>query len=166
MPNVAEMRKRLKSGALGRLLHAEGNFCTNRYGGLGAGNWKADLAYVPAGSLADHMLYLLIETLGPIAEVHTSSVHDVSQNTLADCAAVLLRTANNTSGLLTAIGVTPDYYRFQIFGTKGWMELRDARQLTFQPVDGEREELMLPALDPERAQVEAFAGAILGQSVF
>ncbi len=166
MPNVQEMRRRLKSGSLGRLLHAEGNFCTNRYGAIPAENWKADPAKVPAGSLADHMLYLVIETLGPIAEVHTLSAHDVSINPLADAAAVLLRTQGNASALLTAIGVTPDYYRFQIFGTQGWIELRGACQLTFQPLDGAPEVVTLPPNDPERTQLEAFADAVTGKSVF
>lgn len=166
MPNVAEMRRRLASGVLGRRLHAEGNFCVDRYGGFAADSWKADPSRVPAGSLADHMLYLMIETLGPIAEVHTSSVHDVSANGLADTSAVLLRTAGNATGLLTAIGVTADFYRFQVFGTRGWIELRDARQLTFQPIDGPREDVMLPAVDPERAEIEAFADAIAGAHPF
>jgi predicted dehydrogenase len=165
-PNVAEMRKRLKAGALGRLLHAEGNFCVDRYGHTPAGGWKADPAYVTPGSLADHMLYLLIETLGPIAEVHTQSIHDVSPNKLADVAAVLLRTKGNATGLLTAIGVTADFYRFQVFGTKGWIELRDARHFTFQPVDGEREDVTLPDSNALRAEVEAFADAVQGRSTF
>ena len=165
-PNVAEMRKRLRSGALGRLLHAEGNFCVDRYGGLGAGSWKADPVYVTAGSLADHMLYLMIETLGPIAEVHTLSTHDVSPNKLADTSAVLLRTGGNATGMLTAIGVTADFYRFHVFGTKGWLQLRDSRQLTFQFVDGQRDDVMLPDHDPVRAEVETFADAVMGRSVF
>ncbi len=165
-PNVAEMRTRLRSGALGRLLHAEGNFCVDRYGSLQAGNWKADPAHVTAGSLADHMLYLMIETLGSIAEVHTMSNHDVSPNGLADTAAVLLRTRGNATGMLTAIGVTPDYYRFQVFGTKGWLQIRDARQLTHQPADGKGEELVLPEIDPVRAELEAFADAVAGRATF
>jgi predicted dehydrogenase len=165
-PNVAEMRNRLRSGALGRLLHAEGNFCTHRYGDIAAGNWKADPAHVTAGSLADHMLYLMIETLGPIAEVHTMSTHDVSPNELADVAAVLLRAKGSATGLLTAIGMTPDFYRFQVFGTKGWLQIRDARQLTFQSVDGKRDEMTFPDIDPVRAEVETFADAVMGGADF
>lgn len=165
-PNVAEMRKRLASGALGRLLHAEGNFCTDRFGSIPAGHWKADPKHVTAGSLADHMLYLMIETLGPIAEVHTVATHHVSPNGLADVAAVILKTARNASGALTAIGTTPDYYRFQVFGTKGWIEIRGAQQLTFESVDGQREALTLPHIDPVRAELETFADAIMGRSIF
>jgi len=165
-PNVAEMRRRIQSGALGRLLHAEGNFCTDRFGSFAPGFWKADPEQVPAGSLADHMLYLMIETLGPISEVDTAAVSDVSANGLADVAAVLLKTRGNATGMLTAIGVTPDFYRFQVFGTKGWLELRDLRKLTFQSVDGQREDLTMPEADPIRAQVEAFADAVMGKAVF
>lgn len=165
-PNVAEMRNRLRSGALGRLLHAEGNFCADRYGGMQSGNWKADPAHVTAGSLADHMLYLMIETLGPIAQVHTLSTDDVSPNKLADTAAVLLRTRSNATGMLTAIGVTADFYRFHVFGTKGWLQIRDARQLTFQSVDGQSDDMTFPDLDPVRAEVEAFADAVTGTAVF
>lgn len=165
-PNVAEMRRRLKSGVLGRLLHAEGNFCVDRYGGIPAGSWKADPATVTAGSLADHMLYLMIETLGPIAEVHTLSTNDVSPNGLADTAAVLLRTRGNASGALTAIGVTADFYRFHLFGTKGWLQIRDSRQLILETTDGQRQDVMLPDLDPVRAEVEAFADAVTGRDAF
>jgi predicted dehydrogenase len=165
-PNVAEMRNRLRSGALGRLLHAEGNFCTDRYGDIPAGNWKADPVHVTAGSLADHMLYLMIETLGPIAEVHTMSTHDVSANKLADTAAVLLRTRSNASGMLTAIGVTADSYRFHVFGTKGWLQIRDSRHLTFQSIEGQRDEMTFPEIDPVRVEVETFADAVMGRAAF
>ena len=62
--------------------------------------------------------------------------------------------------------MTPDYYRFQIFGTQGWIELRGASHLTFQPLDGEPEVLTLPPNDPERAQLEAFADAVTGKAIF
>lgn len=165
-PNVAEMRRRLRAGALGRLLHAEGNFCVDRYGGFAPGSWKTNPDHVTAGSLADHMLYLMIETMGPISQVHTLTIDDVTANGLADVSAVLLRTKGNATGLLTAIGVTPDFYRFQVFGTKGWLEIRDATKLTFQPVDGPCEHVTLPDHDALRAEVEAFADAVTGKSAF
>lgn len=165
-PNVVELRRRLRAEALGQLLHAEGDFCVDRYRGFKAGDWKADPAHSPAGSLADHMLYLTIETLGPIAEAHALGFRHYTDNELADTTAVLLRTVARQSALLTAIGVTADYYRFQVFGTKGWAELRDARHFTFQPIDGEREDLVLAPVDAERAELEAFASAIRGEHLF
>ncbi|HEX9808250.1 MAG TPA: Gfo/Idh/MocA family oxidoreductase [Alphaproteobacteria bacterium] len=165
-PNVAELRRRLAAGDLGRLLHTEGDFCVHRYGGVKPGGWKADPANAPTGALADHMLYLTIDTLGCVESVYAVGLNQASDNELADTSAVLLRCANNTSGLLTGCGMTPDYYRFTVFGTEGWAEIRGSRQFTFQPREGEREEKSLPAVDAERAEVEAFAAAITGERPF
>ena len=165
-PNVAELRRRLRAGDLGRVLHSEGNFCVDRYGEIRAGDWKADPAHIPAGSLADHMLYLTIETLGPIVEVTALAQRDVSANPLADSTAILLKSATGQSGLLTAVGVTPDFYRFHVFGDRGWAEIRGSRHFTFQPAEGEREDIRFPEIDAERAEVEAFADAIEGRADF
>jgi predicted dehydrogenase len=53
-----------------------------------------------------------------------------------------------------------------LFGSKAWAELRDDRRFVFQPRDGEREEILLPAVDAERLEVEAFGSAIRGDIAF
>ncbi len=161
-PNVAEMRKRLASGVLGTLVHTEGDFCVDRYRHIKGESWKANPDWSPTGSLADHMLYLTIETLGPIAEVHAVGHSHFSDNALPDASAVLLRTQARQSALLTAIGVTPDYYRFQVFGERGWIEIRDATHFVHQPLGGARQTIEFDEIDPERAEVEAFSAAIAG----
>lgn len=166
MPPVVELRKRLARGALGTLLHAEGNFCVDRYGGLKAGDWKTDPVQVLAGSLADHMLYGLIETLGPVAEVHALAATRLSVAPIADTTAVLLRFCNGASGLLTAIGTTAEDYRLQVFGTKGWIELRGLDDFTFKPTEGEIERIAYPKFDAEFAELEAFAKAVAGEAPF
>lgn len=165
-PNVMEFRRRLKAGALGQILHTEGDFCVHRYGGVKRGSWKADPANAPAGALADHMLYLTIETVGRVEAVHALGLNQASDNDLADTTAVLLQHADNRSGLLTACGMTPDYYRFTVFGTEGWIEIRDADTLVFQPRDGKRENMHFDKIDTERAEVEAFADAVTGTAAF
>ncbi len=165
-PNVAEMRRRLAAGALGDLVHAEGDFCVDRYRSLKGAHWKANPENSPAGGLADHMLYLAIDTLGAIDEVHALAFRHHSDNELADATAVLLRTKGRQSALLTAIGVTSDYYRFQVFGAKGWIEIRDDTGFAFQPLKGPREDIVFDAIDAERAEVEAFAAAIRGERIF
>ena len=165
-PNVMEMRRRLSHGALGTLVHAEGNFCVDRYRGIKAGSWKADPIHAPPGGLADHMLYLTIETLGHLEQAQAIAFEQHSDNALADVTAVMLRSKAKQTALLTAIGVTPDYYRFQIFGTEGWIELRDDTQLTFQPRKGTAELLTFERIDAERAELEGFADAISGRVPF
>ena len=165
-PNVIEMRKRLAAGEIGKLVHAEGNFCVDRYRSIKAGQWKGDPTNAPPGGLADHMLYLTIDTLGPLADVRAAAFTQHSDNALADVTAVLIRTQGQQTALLTAIGVTPDYYRFTVFGTEGWIELRDDTQLIQRLRDGSSETVQFDPIDAERAEVEAFAAAIAGRSPF
>lgn len=166
MPPVVELRKRVAAGALGTLLHAEGNFCVYRYRDLDPKDWKSDRSQVLAGSLADHMLYGLIETLGPVSEVHALAATHVAPVPIADTTAVLLRFRNGTSGLLTAIGMTAEDYRLQVFGSKGWIELRGISQFKFQPLEGKAEIIDFPKYDAERAEMEAFADAVAGKTPF
>lgn len=166
MPPVVELRQRLAAGALGQLVHAEGNFCVDRYRSLKPGDWKTDRGQVQAGSLADHMLYGLIEFLGPVSEVTVHGATHVPGVPIADTVAALLRFKNGTSGLLTAIGVTPELFRLQVFGTKGWVELRGLDRFTFQPAEGPLEVIDFPPYDAEEAEMEAFADALAGTQPF
>ena len=165
-PNVIELRKRLAAGEIGNLVHAEGNFCVDRYRSIKAGHWKGDPTNAPPGGLVDHMLYLTIDTLGPLADVRAAAFTQHSENALADVTAVLVRTQGQQTALLTAIGVTPDYYRFTVFGTDGWIELRDDVQLIQRLKDGTSETVEFEPIDAERAEVEAFAAAIAGRAPF
>lgn len=166
MPPVEEMRRRVAAGAIGKLLHGEGNFCVDRYGPLKAGEWKTDRAQVHAGSLADHMLYNLIGLFGEVGEVDVHGASHAISTPIADTSAVLLRFRNGCSGLLTAIGVTAEDYRLQVFGTKGWIELRGLDEFTFQPTEGKAERITYPPFDAERAEMEAFADAVGGAQPF
>jgi predicted dehydrogenase len=163
---VEELRRRIAAGALGTLLHAEGNFCVDRYGHFKWDDWKGDRGQVLPGSLADHMLYALIELLGPVAEVDVHGATHTLAVPIADTTAVLLRFKNNASGLLTAIGVTPEYYRLAVFGSKGWIELRGNEEFTFQPKEGAAETIRFPRIDTERAELEAFADVVAGRRPF
>lgn len=49
-PALDELRRRVGAGELGRILHAEGNFCVSRYLGLEAGDWKSDAAQSQPGA--------------------------------------------------------------------------------------------------------------------
>jgi predicted dehydrogenase len=166
MPNVAHLRAELKAGTLGELLHSEGDFCVHRYHRFKHGEWKGDPLSSPPGGLADHMLYLTIEALGAVAQVHALSRFDVTDNGLADSTAVLMRMQNGSSAFLTAIGATPNYHRFQVFGTKGWAELRGSNSFRLQTTDGRRVDENLPEAEPELLEIEAFADAITGRAPF
>jgi predicted dehydrogenase len=166
LPHVAALREELQSGALGEVLHTEGNFCVDRYFHLRDEGWKAAPEFARPGSLADHALYLTIETLGRLVDVHAVARHDVSANRLADVVAVLARSQGGGSAFLTGIGTTAELFRFHVFGSKGWAELRGDSVFRLETTSGRKIELNLPRVDAELLEVEAFADAVAGRSKF
>ena len=166
LPAVDAMREHIAAGDLGLLLHIEGNFCVDRYGKLKEGDWKTDPSQVIAGALADHMLYMAIEMMGPIADVHVQASQRAISVPIADTTAVLLRFASGASGLLTAIGATADYERLTIFGSTAWAEMRDMSHFEFKPTSGDGKVMDFPKFDAERAELEAFADAVTGAKAF
>lgn len=166
MPNVAALREEIASGALGDIIHTEGDFCVHRHFNIKEGGWKGDPAQSPPGSLSDHVLYLTIEALGPLAEVHAISQSNISDNRLADVTATLARARSGASAFLTAIGTTADVFRFHAFGSKGWAEARGDAEFRVETANGRKIEARFPQADPERLEVEAFADALTGRKPF
>lgn len=166
LPANGELRRRVAAGDLGTVLHTEGNFCVDRYLHLSADSWKTDGRQITPGSLTDHMLYEMIRMFGPVAEVHAYGTDHLGIGTLKDTTAVLLRFQNGVTGLLTAIGATAELYRLQVYGTKGWIEVRGTRQFTFKPTKGDMEETTFPQLDPRLQELESFADAVTGAGDF
>ena len=153
-PNVAELRKRLKAGELGQITHAEGNFCVDRYRKVQAGTWKADPDQAPPGSLADHPLYLMIEMLGPVSEVYAVATTQVAKHIpLSDVTAVVLKFKSGQTGTLQANGVTPELSRLHVFGSSGWIEIRDQDYFQFMGLKGHPQALEIAEIDAERAEM-------------
>jgi predicted dehydrogenase len=166
LPAVDELRKRVSVGDLGRILHAEGNFCVDRFFGLPQGDWKSSDANSQPGSLADHMLYTMIELLGPVKNLFVQAAHLAAPLEMSDTATVSMRFASGASGSLTAIGVTPVFQRLHLFGTEGWAEIRNNRRFEYRPIKGEGAVLEFPASDLLTCQLERFAAAIMGEKEY
>jgi predicted dehydrogenase len=165
-PSVDALRRRVARGDLGKLLHIEGDFCVDRYFKAKPGDWKADKTQVVPGALADHQLYGSIELMGRVAEVAVQASRRAVSVDLADTTAVLLRFENGASGLLTAIGATATYERLAVFGDKGCAEIRDGNRLEYRPLTGKAETQDFPDFDAEKAEMEAFAEAVVGRRPF
>jgi predicted dehydrogenase len=165
-PAINELRRRIADGDLGTLLHAEGNFCVDRYFKLKPGDWKYEPEQVLAGALADHPLYAMIELLGPVAEVDAHGSTRGVKVPITDTTAILLRFKSDASGLLTACGATATYERLTFFGAKGWAEVRGGNRFEFQPVSGPSSKIDFPTFDAEHAELEAFADAVAGKKPF
>ena len=166
LPAVAELRRRVAAGDLGRLVHAEGDFCVSRYFNLSQGDWKSENANSPPGSLADHMLYTMIELLGPVECLSVQARHLAAPVEFLDTASVSLGFASGATGSLTAIGVTPSFERLHIFGTEGWAEIRGGDRFELRPRTGDPSVVEFPKADLLKHQLESFAAAINGESPY
>ncbi len=163
LPAVSELRARLQAGRLGAVLHAETN-----QSGPGAfryrqGMWRADPTESPAGGMAGmgiHMVDGLIDLLGPVRQVQAVSCRRALELDIDDTTAVLLRFRSGASGYLGTLAATAPEWRMQVFGAKGWIELRDERRLEARMLDTEPERIDFGPFDKERAELEAFADAI------
>lgn len=164
LPAADEFRRRVKSGALGKILHAEGAYCVDRYLSMDKDFWKADINAAPPGALADHILYMMIELIGPVEELSATGKHLATDLTAADTSTVTMTLSGGTSALLTAMGATASFARLHFFGSDGWIELRDATHLEIAPRGGEKEIIDFPAFDTLREQTESFAAAAEGKS--
>lgn len=166
LPAADELRRRVRAGDLGRIVHAEGAYCVGRYLNMTRDNWKTDATIAPPGALADHMLYMMIELIGPVEELHVRGLHLATDLDVADTSSVMLQFTGGTSGLLTAIGVTPDFARLHIFGIEGWAEMRGVSRLEIKPRQGEGTVMEFPAFNTLKAQLETFTAAAAGETEF
>lgn len=168
-PSVKELQARLDSGQLGVVMHAETN-----YSGPGAfryqqGMWRAEKLESPAGGMAGmgiHMVDGLIGLLGPIRQVRALSHRRVLNVDIDDTTAVLVRFRSGATGYIGTIAATSPEWRMQIFGSKGWVELRNDSLLQARMLDSEPETIDFGPFDKERAELEAFADAIYGNTPY
>jgi predicted dehydrogenase len=165
-PAMDALRRRVNAGDLGRVFHASGDFSVDRMLTFGADAWKADPETNPPGSMADHMMYMMIELMGPVSSLSVDATTQVVEHDFSDCASVTLRFAGGETGTLTAIGVSPGFNRLHMYGDKGWAEVRGTNRLEYQPVGGD---LIVEDFDPVdmcRVQLETFAAAARGETTW
>lgn len=163
LPAIQKMQEMILAGRLGPILHIEGNMSGHVGARYTADMWRVDPTESPAGGLAGsgiHVIDAMIFLLGPITAVTAQSDRIVHQIALDDTTSMLLRFASRATGYLTAMTATAPIFRLQVFGDKGWLELRGETDLTWTPVDGAVEQWRFPPVSTERLQLEAFAQAI------
>jgi len=167
LPAVERMKAMIDGGELGTILHVEGNMSGHVGARYTPDMWRVDPVESPAGGLAGsgiHVIDAMIHLLGPITTVAAQSDRLVNQIELDDTTQMLMRFKTRATGYLTAMTATAPIFRIQVFGDKGWLELRDEIHLEWVPVEGVRERWVFPPVSTERLQLEAFAEAITSGS--
>ncbi|MFC0384095.1 Gfo/Idh/MocA family protein [Muricoccus vinaceus] len=165
LPAVAEMKRMLAEGALGTLMHVEGQISGAGADSWKPGMWRADPHESPLGGMGAmgiHMIDMLINLAGPVERLSVISQAQVLTNGLDDTTAMLCRFRGGPTGLFATLASAPRVWRVGLFGSQGRLEQRDPETLVFHPREGEGWERRFEKADIERAELEAFAAAVLG----
>lgn len=169
LPPMRRIGQLLREGALGRLLHMEGNMSSHVGQRYAAGMWRIAPGESPAGGMAGsgiHIVDSMIGLAGPVAGVTAQSFRLVHDLPLDDTTSMLLRFASGTTGYIACLTATAPTFRFQAFGDKATAELRGLQELVIRPVDGEPSTETFPPFDMERAELEAFGAAVAGTTPY
>ena len=127
-PPILELMQLLKSGALGTPLQLEANFSQDKFLTLAADNWRLSGKEAPAGPMTAtgiHLLDLSVGVFGEAERVLASVKQLGSQLVNGDTLAIMVSFKNGGHALISAILATPFDGRFAVYGSKGWVEVRD-----------------------------------------
>lgn len=175
-PALAEAKRMLEDGRLGRLLHVEGNFCGPSAYRFALEHWRHDRDEVPAGGMTGrgvHVVDAMLYLAGPIGSVFAQSERLVQPSGADDTTSMLFRFASGATGYLGTVIATAETWRMQVFGSKGWVEVGDVEHLHtwsmkaafIDPASITRKNppaiLTFPKTSTERAELEHFARAAL-----
>src|SRR5258707_6022445 len=166
-----------KSGALGVLLQVEANFNQDKFLLLPDDNWRLSGKEAPAGPMTAtgiHLLDLAVGLLGPAEQIFASVRQLGSQLSNGDTLAVLVNHKSGSHSLISAILATPFDGRFAVYGSLGWMEVRDKAPpeapegwtLTRSRRGGQRESKDFKPANAVLANLEAFADAAAGRAPY
>ncbi|WNK00715.1 Gfo/Idh/MocA family oxidoreductase [Thalassospiraceae bacterium LMO-JJ14] len=163
LPAMIKLRELATSGALGTLLHIEGNISGG--GGLryGPEHWRASETESPAGGMTAmgvHMMDAMMSICGHVEQLRAVSERRATPVPVDDTTFATLKFHSGVTGVLTTLFATHLLWRIQVFGSKGWAEVRDQDILEVRLLDGDNTREDFSGFDMERAELEAFADTL------
>jgi predicted dehydrogenase len=167
-PSMAELRRVVASGVLGRVMHIEGHY-SNENSGLHFSAWRDSPSESPGGGMTGtgiHMLDAFVSVGGPLSEVNARVITHRSGPDPRDTASVMFRFANNLSGYFGAVRASPFYWRMHVFGDEGSVEALGETEVIARMRGGKVERREFGKIDSIRAEIDAFADAAIGHSSY
>ena len=163
LPSIADLKSMIDGGELGTIVHAEGNFSTEHGLFYTKDMWRADADESPAGAMTAsgiHIIDSYIHLVGRFARGRALTRRRALDVALDDTAACLLEFENGATATLGTSPATPFFFRIHIFGTKGWAQMQNNAELELRFVNESPQTRTYPAIDMQRAELDAFANAI------
>lgn len=129
---LKDLRRLLRDGRLGVPLQIEANFSHDKFVGLPKDNWRLSSSEAPAAGLTGpgiHLLDLAISFLGLPRRVNAHVSTLASALPAGDTLGLLVRHDSGATSYISATLATPFVSRFALYGSKGWVEIRDKAHL-------------------------------------
>ncbi|SLN76811.1 Gfo/Idh/MocA family protein [Roseisalinus antarcticus] len=177
-PAILALRKLLDEGALGTIMHSELSFSHDKLIHLPAGSWRTSKAMAPAAGMTQmgiHLTDLLISFFGRVESVAAVTADRSLGWETGDVVSVQLQFEAGMTATLQAILHTPNFIRTHVFGSKMWVEIRNAThpdtpggKVTmerYRSIDDTETEVF-EWTDSVTANLEAFADAISGRAPY
>jgi predicted dehydrogenase len=176
-PPIAAILSDAAAGKLGTLLQIEANFSHDRFLSLDPSNWRLQPDHAPAVGMTAtgiHLTDLSIALMGAAKEVLVTCERRGSKLPGGDTLSAYIRFKGGGTAYVSASLAMPFVSRFAVYGTHGWVEVRDKAHLEapegWVVVKGKKGERIVteevgPA-EPVLDNLEAFANAVRGKGAY
>src|SRR5215475_4364492 len=184
-PEMNKLRDRIRSGAMGAVMHVEATMTFANALLLKPTQWRASREETPCGGLTPmgvHAIDGMIDLCGPIDHVYCQSFRRVVEIDSDDTTSILLRMKEGMSGYLGTMTATGPGFSFQVYGSKGYVRLEGMTHVAgaayeerrtrlfgtckFQPIKGDAVVWEAETLDVGRVALDAFGKAASGGASF
>ena len=167
-PSMVELRRVVKSGALGRIMLIEGHY-SNENSGMHFSAWRESPDESPGGGMTGtgmHLLDAFISIGGAVSEVNARLVTHRPGADPRDTIGVNFEFASGLTGYFGAVRASPIYWRVHVFGDEGSAEALGETQVVLRSRGGRTEVRDFPKVDSILAELDAFADAVEGRAPY
>jgi predicted dehydrogenase len=173
-PAMEYLLQAIGSGQLGQILHLEANMSHDLFASLQPPNWRVSEKDAPAGpftALGIHVTDLFISFVGRPKSVQAKKANVLQGVVGVDHVSAQIDFACGATAALTCLSSTPFHGRMAVYGTRGWVEVRENGNVDKgQPTDvviadaqGKRTTRSYAATNTVLANFESWAQAAWGR---
>jgi predicted dehydrogenase len=172
-PPIAAMLAKADAGELGRIQQIEANFSHDKFLALDRDNWRLKADQAPAGGMTAtgiHLLDLSVRLLGKAESVLCICENLSSDLPQGDTVAAYIKFRGGGTSYVSASLANPFMSRFTVFGSKGWIDIRDKAHVenpdgwvvTSAMAGAPIETVEIAKAEPVRDNLVSFARAVRG----
>lgn len=176
-PPIADLLARADAGELGRIHQIEANFSHDKFLALDRSNWRLQAKNAPAGGMTAtgiHLLDLSVRLLGPAESVLCHCENLSSDLPQGDTVSAYIKFKGGGTSYVSASLANPFMSRFTVYGSKGWIDVRDKAHvespdgwIVTTGLAGEKiTTVEVPPAEPVKDNLVAFARAVRGKAAY